>query len=1224
MLPQTHSRALIFGAVLTAAILGPVRGADAPAEKEKAAAPPAAQTSNVIGPVGSYNPKIKEASDEAEKAIRTFKAAPGVKIDLFAAEPMLANPVCLSIDNKGRVYVAETFRHHAGVTDMRGHRKWLDDDLAARTVEDRLAAMKKNLKLEFLKYGVQHDRVRLIEDTDNDGKADKATVFADGFKDPLDGIGAGLLTAANGDVYFTNLPHLWKLRDNDGDGKSDERDSLSEGYGVHIGFLGHDLHGLRRGPDGRIYFSIGDRGVHIKTKEGRLIDLPDVGAVFRCEMDGSDLEVFHSGLRNPQELVFTELGDLFTGDNNSDAGDKARWVYLVPGGETGWCIGWQWLQDPTPRGPWNKEGMWKPREENPALPAYILPAIANIGSGPSGVTYDPGVGFGDHYRGRFFMCDFRGSKEGSLIHSFHLKPKGATFEVTDLEELIKGVLATDVDFGPDGSMYLTDWIQGWDQPKAGRIYKLTDTAAAGDPRVAVTKKLLAAGFAKKKTNELADLLAYPDQRVRLEAQWELAGRGLEGHNAFMGTLERSPFQMAKIHAIWGLGQGLRLERADKKGQRADVRAEAVATALGRALRGGDAELERQAARVLGDLRIASENAALLELVKGGEARVQFAAATALGQIGGDSIPNAQKIGEIDAIVDLLRRNSDQDAYVRHAGVMGLVGLSDEKALVALASDPSPSARMGVLLALRRLNSPEVGRFLKDARPSLVVEAARAINDRGIEGGYPALAALIDGRELLYAWSEADRKDCLEPTLLRALNANFRLGGDAGAKAIAALAADARAPSDARLEAVRELADWADPRGVDRVTGVWRPLGKRDGAPALAALRAAAPAILADAPENVLKEAAKLVGDRGVAEAEPALLKLVLRADAPAKARALALRSLADVKSPNLKEAVLAARASGEPDLRSEGSRQLSKLDPAQAIPLLRDSFENGDAIEKQGAVRTLAELKTDAARAELALWLNKLENGEAPPETRFELIEVAAGDAALTAKVDAFRKKNEAGSPVEGYSELLAGGRAEEGGKVFFEKVEAQCQRCHQVGGKGGGEVGPKLDDVGKRKDRTYILESIVFPNRQIAPGYENVTLTMKEGGEIAGRVVREDDNEVELEIPLEPEGEEFIEDDAEGAKQTDAKKEAAKTDAPAKPAVAKISSLGKKKLDQVINDGENNPHPADKPTLEHRVVKKADVTGRTRNLSSMPEGLIENLTRGDIRDIVEFLATQK
>src|SRR5205814_10016056 len=139
------------------------------------------------------------------------KLPPDVNGDLSAAEPHVANIVAFHFDEKGRCYVAETFRLHKGVTDYRSHRYWIDDDLACRTVADRVAMYKKHLKGKFPTYEVDHDRVRLVEDTKGTGRADKATVFADGFTTAAAGLGSGVL-ARNGKVWYTCIPDLWLLQ----------------------------------------------------------------------------------------------------------------------------------------------------------------------------------------------------------------------------------------------------------------------------------------------------------------------------------------------------------------------------------------------------------------------------------------------------------------------------------------------------------------------------------------------------------------------------------------------------------------------------------------------------------------------------------------------------------------------------------------------------------------------------------------------------------------------------------------------------------------------------------------------------------------------------------------------------------------------------------------------------------------------------------------------------
>src|SRR5262245_31201020 len=127
------------------------------------------------------------ALKEADHAVRSMKVEPGLTVDLWAAEPMLQNPVAFNFDEHGRVYVCETFRLHKGVDDIRGIMSWLDEELAARTVEDRLAEMKRHLGDRMGDYEKYSDRIRLLEDSAGKGRADTSKVFAEGFNAPLDG-----------------------------------------------------------------------------------------------------------------------------------------------------------------------------------------------------------------------------------------------------------------------------------------------------------------------------------------------------------------------------------------------------------------------------------------------------------------------------------------------------------------------------------------------------------------------------------------------------------------------------------------------------------------------------------------------------------------------------------------------------------------------------------------------------------------------------------------------------------------------------------------------------------------------------------------------------------------------------------------------------------------------------------------------------------------------------
>ena len=283
---------------------------------------------------GSPKPAPVAAATDAECKI---KPVAGLAKATIATYPLLDDPVAFCIDEQGAFYFAESDRQDLGVEDNRHSSYWLLDDIACETVADRLkmyekwASKREGGMAYYSKYA---DRVSRLADNDGDGRPESRTIFAGPFNDPLDGTGAGLL-ALDGELFYTNIPHLWRLIDRDGDGVAEVVAKDSSGYGVRVALRGHDMHGLVLGYDGKIYWSIGDRGYSVRTADGAHMHDPRSGAVFRMNPDGSELELYYTGLRNPQELAFDNYGNLFTGDNNSDGGDKARFVYCMEGGETG-------------------------------------------------------------------------------------------------------------------------------------------------------------------------------------------------------------------------------------------------------------------------------------------------------------------------------------------------------------------------------------------------------------------------------------------------------------------------------------------------------------------------------------------------------------------------------------------------------------------------------------------------------------------------------------------------------------------------------------------------------------------------------------------------------------------------------------------------------------------------------------------------------------------------
>jgi len=1036
-------------------------------------------------------PKIATASDEGVQAIKSFQIPSGWKMEQAVAEPDVANIVAFHVDDQGRIFVCETYRQERGVDDMRNHPDWLPDELAARTVQDRLNYMKKHLKGDLSKYTKYDDRIRLVTDQNKDGKFDRSVVYADGFNRPEQGTGAGVLHY-KGQTYYTCIPDLVMLEDKNQDGKAEKRFIPHTGYGVRIAFRGHDSHGLVIGPMGRLHYSIGDRGYNIQTKNGSLVD-PESGAVFRCELDGSNLEVIATGLRNPQELTFDKHGNLFTGDNNSDSGDKARWVYIAEGGDTGWRMFYQYLPD---RGPFNREKIWYPFHKD--TPANIIPPITNFGDGPSGVAYYPGTGFGPEMNDRFFMCDFRGQSSNSGIRSFRLDPKGAFFELVDSEKPIWKILATDMQFGPDGYLYVSDWVHGWSGVNKGRIYRLFDPKTHSSAETTEVKNLLGGKIARSKNDQLKSLLAHKDQRVRQEAQFELVRRGQFQILADVARNGLEGSDLAQLHGQWGIMQLHRrsellssksITSPDRKLTEKEV--STISQIIDENLTSENAAVKAWAAELSANLRSPNQEK-LAEIIRNESGQAAYKACLTIGKC--KLAPLAKDV------MELLSRNGDSDPIIRHGGIMALAGIDSDAAWQIGMTHPSVSVRLATAVALGRNKNPLVAKLLLDSDAKVVLEAARAIHDKPILPALPALAKLLDN---------CGSDDAL---VRRCLNANFRLGGREQADRLCRFITQSNRTEDRRIQALNHLSTWGNPNVIDAVTGQHRPIAKRSDQDAASAVRQSLALVMGTENAKVNAKAGETAAKLGITEVSQSL-KEVIAKSTDQTLRSGALVSLYRLEKANAIQLVIDGCGDNAPEFRAAALRILCQANPKTALPFLKKAIQSGTTLERKSALDSVSQMKgkdTDT----LAVSILNFAAQQFPGWKEKTAIKLELAEALSQRKIPSsikllpYRKPEH---PIAGkFHELTQGGDIENGRRIFFQKTDVSCVRCHKIDGT-GGEVGPDLSDVALKRNTNQLLEALLLPNQTIAEGFQSEVILDIDGKVHTGIVKKETDDFVRL-----------------------------------------------------------------------------------------------------------------
>lgn len=1102
---------------------------------------------------------------DAQESKPDSQARPDTKLEFskWSGDLNVPDPVSISFDENGRAYATQTQRRKSQDLDIRQNTAWIPNDLSFQTVTDKrnfyrtnLSPDKNNLPGESNSKHVEdhnkdgsHDyrdlmvlseKIHLLEyDIDSRNQtAKRVQVYAEGFDTEVTGIAAGVL-AHNGDVYATVAPDVWRLRDTTGDGKADKREIIATGFGIHIAYAGHDMHGLTVGPDGRIYWSIGDKGISASSKSGKRFHYPNQGGVMRCDPDGSNFEIFAHGLRNVQELAFDQYGNLFGVDNDSDQPkERERFVYITKGMDAGWRCNYQYRG--SDYNPWMKERMWEPytSETAPDQPRYIIPPISNTVNGPCGFAFNPGTALSKDYRDYFFLTSTLGGEQ----ISFKVDPDGDSFKMVNEHQIGKGIAMIGINFGPDGGLYGVDWAGGYPLNQKGHVWKI-DAPESGLDKAhnslrTETAKLLRLDYSQLQSQQLMGLLDHPDQRVRLKSQFELVKR--KDIKTLTATAE-SPFSIIPhLHALWGLGQ---LARNNDTTARETI-AQIVATVCERHIAQNNRDIERYLIAALRTYGDCPNPKPLPEVVwKSPSPHVLQQAA----QVN----TNLESQARFQHLVGLAKKLKPDQHYLRHAITMGMAnseyrsiqsrqsikGPVKTERLRQLANHQSESVRLCGIIAIRKLASLlnndklqleiDLSEFLVDQSEGIATEAARAIHDDfSIESAIPQLAVQLGS-------TKVDR----EAFLVRALNANYRIGDPECLRRVIEFAA-ANIENGLGSQALSSLKNWETPVLLDRVTG--RHRGKHSARPIDRAV--IKPLLIAILNNSIAKP---FEGDRQpaveVIDAMSALkieipksqLLKIFHSKLPGPTRAEALTGLVK-QSPNpaddkeVSKAVKWSLNSKSKVVRKRGLTIASESYPDLAVENIMAILSNrsdSPIDEKQLAFSLLNKLEsTNGASLVLLLQLSALLESQADSRLHLDIIEAAEASsdksiADLKQKLIGARErlaksylkldddKMMMNRDLIGFFECAEGGDPTKGKTIFNTNIDAQCARCHRIG-KQGSNVGPDLSKVASREpaisDHNYLLRSIVAPSAEIDEKYLFKMFLLDSGQMIKGIVTKE------------------------------------------------------------------------------------------------------------------------
>ncbi|MHA8096618.1 PVC-type heme-binding CxxCH protein [Aquirufa antheringensis] len=464
----------------------------------------------------------KNTADSVQTKVSTLQVPEGLEVKPFAAEPMLINPTNIDVDSKGRVWVLEAYNYRPGINGN--------------------------------PTNPQGDRIVILEDTNGDGQADSRKVF---YQSPELNAPLGI-AVLDSMVIVSQSPYIWKMFDDNRDGKADRKEVMFSGIGGDQ--HDHGAHAFTFGPDGKLYFNIGNEGKQLLDAKGNPVLDQDgdpigpkkyrQGMVFRCNLDGSQVEVLGHNFRNNYEVAVDSYGALWQSDNDDDGNKGVRINAVFEHGNYGYVdemTGEGWYVNRT-----NIEKEIPLRHWHLNDPG-VVPNLLQTGAGsPTGMIIYEGNLLPSIFQNQMIHTD----AGPNVVRSYATTPWGAGYEarinnlITSKDQWFR---PADVAAAPDGSLFVADWYdpgvgghQAGDQAK-GRIYRIA-------PK----------GHAYKKTNfdlstpELAfKALENPNLEIRFLAFQALKKMGNKAESVLENEFNTNENPRFRARAFWVLNQGSR-------------------------------------------------------------------------------------------------------------------------------------------------------------------------------------------------------------------------------------------------------------------------------------------------------------------------------------------------------------------------------------------------------------------------------------------------------------------------------------------------------------------------------------------------------------------------------------------------------------------------------------------------------------------------------------------